>query len=40
MSQSAMMHGWMLYTGKVVPELTRACDEALAAGVKLEVVAP
>ncbi|NEV63711.1 RimK family alpha-L-glutamate ligase [Thiorhodococcus minor] len=34
------MHGWILYTGKVVPELTRACDEALAAGVKLEVVAP
>lgn len=40
MSQSAMMHGWILYAGKAVPELRRACDEALTAGVKLEVVAP
>lgn len=34
------MHGWILYSGKEVPELTRACEEAGAAGVRLEVVAP
>jgi len=40
MSQTQMMHGWMLYTGQEIPELTRACQEAGAAGVRLEVVDP
>ncbi len=34
------MHGWILYNGCEVRELTRSCEEALAAGVQLEVVAP
>jgi RimK family alpha-L-glutamate ligase len=34
------MHGWILYTGKEVKELTRACEEARSAGVHLEVVDP
>ncbi len=34
------MHGWMLYTGKAVQELTRACEEARTAGVELEIVVP
>ncbi len=34
------MHGWILYAGSEVKELTRACEEARAAGVHLEVVAP
>ena len=34
------MHGWILYNGQEVRELTRACEEALAAGVKLAVVDP
>ncbi|HAS83920.1 MAG TPA: RimK family alpha-L-glutamate ligase [Verrucomicrobia bacterium] len=34
------MNGWILYGGKDVVELTRACDEARRAGVNLEVIAP
>lgn len=35
-----MMRGWILYAGREVAELTRACEEAGRAGVKLDVVAP
>lgn len=34
------MNGWILYSGNEVRELVRACEEAGAAGVQLEVVAP
>lgn len=34
------MRGWILYGGEKVAELVRACEEARAAGVELEVVAP
>jgi RimK family alpha-L-glutamate ligase len=34
------MKGWILYTGKAVHELARACDEARAAGVDLQVIEP
>ena len=34
------MQGWILYTGKEVKELTRACEEARGSGVLLEVVDP
>lgn len=34
------MHGWILYTGAEVRELTRYCEEAGRAGVRMEVVAP
>ncbi|MFD2111364.1 RimK family alpha-L-glutamate ligase [Thiorhodococcus fuscus] len=40
MKSSVTMHGWILYTGKEVRELTRACEEAATAGVELQVVAP
>ncbi|MFH0879029.1 MAG: ATP-grasp domain-containing protein, partial [Lentisphaerota bacterium] len=34
------MQGWILYAGKEVKELTRACEEARKAGVNLEVLEP
>lgn len=34
------LHGWILYNGSEVRELTRTCEEALAKGIKLEVVTP
>lgn len=40
MSRPASMRGWILYSGKEVRELERACAEAATAGVALEVVAP
>ncbi|HBA84385.1 MAG TPA: RimK family alpha-L-glutamate ligase [Verrucomicrobia bacterium] len=40
MDNKPTMHGWILYTGNEVKELTRACEEARTAGVQLEVVAP
>ena len=40
MNPKPSMHGWILYSGDAVKELSRACDEALSAGVRLEVVSP
>lgn len=40
MNKSPLMHGWILYEGKEIREITLACEAARAAGVNLEVVAP
>ena len=40
MNPKPSMHGWILYSGDAVKELSRACDEALSAGVRLEIVSP
>lgn len=36
----AVLRGWILYTGKEIVELKRACEEARAVGVHLDIVAP
>ena len=40
MKNKPSMHGWILYSGDAVKELSRACEEALSAGVRLEIVSP
>lgn len=40
MNKSPLMHGWILYEGKEIREITLACEAARAAGVNLEIVAP